>query len=234
MKSLVVGCGQIGSAIVDILQCDGYDSVKGIEAPRKKYDVLHICFGYSKTFEKDVREYQSKFGSRLVIIHSTVPIGTSKRLGAVHSPCRGIHPDLREGILTFTKWFGGEKALEAVDVFKEYIPNWRTTFNSDNTEAMKIWDTTQYGLNIYLEKMIHAHCEENNLDFNIVYKEANREYNEGYEKLFHPEYKKYILKHVDGPIGGHCVIPNLAFLDNPVAEIIKEYNDSLDMSKKPT
>ena len=62
-------------------------------------------------------------------------------------------------------------------------------------------------------------------DFDLIYTHANESYNKGYEKLGHPEYKKYILKHVDGKIGGHCVLQNCPFLDSWISSLIQEEND---------
>jgi hypothetical protein len=63
-------------------------------------------------------------------------------------------------------------------------------------------------VNIQLEKLIHEFCEEHGCDFHTVYTEANRSYNEGYENLGEPQFKKYILEHQEGPVGGHCCLPN--------------------------
>lgn len=217
--NLVVGLGQIGSAIQAILGCDGVD----IKPIKGKYDFLHICFPYSKTFIENVKKAQELYGGR-VVIHSTIPVGTSDSLGATYSPCRGIHPHLEEGIRTFPKFFAGPDSQEVARIFKDKgLQVWITQEPSD-LEAAKLWDTTQYGWNIVLEKMIFEYCERNNLNFDIVYTHFNSTYNDGYDKLGHPEYKKYILKHHKGKIGGHCVIPNLDLLDSEVSDYIREYN----------
>jgi hypothetical protein len=65
---------------------------------------------------------------------------------------------------------------------------------------------------------------KNKVNFDLVYTDSCKTYNEGYEKLGHPEYKKYILKHMKGKIGGHCVLNNLKFLDSPIARIIQSRN----------
>ena len=62
----------------------------------------------------------------------------------------------------------------------------------------------------------------------MVYTHANQSYNDGYNELGHPQYKKYILKHMEGKIGGHCVISNLDLLDSDVSDIIKKYNANLE------
>ena len=39
-------------------------------------------------------------------------------------------------------------------------------------------------------------------------------YNEGYEKLGEPQFKKYVLEYMPGPTGGHCVNPNHKILED--------------------
>ncbi len=214
-RHLVIGLGQIGSAIRDILDADCIDSSEDkSNFEERKYEVLHICFYYEAGFNEVVQKYQSRFSPTIAIIHSTVPVGTSKKLFAVHSPCRSIHPNLREGIMTFVKYFVEEKAEEAARYFNDCGIKTHTHPSSRNTEALKLWDTTIYGRNIILDQTIFTYCKVNSLDFDLVYTKANESYNDGYKNLGHPEYKKYILKHVDGKIGGHCVIDNLKPLDS--------------------
>lgn len=91
------------------------------------------------------------------------------------------------------------------------------TTKAAHTEALKLWDTTQYGIMIVLEKEIYAYCKRHNLPFELVYKHANKSYNEGYTKLGKPEVVRPYLDQHDGPIGGHCVMPNAAILKNQEA-----------------
>lgn len=226
MKNLVIGLGEIGSAIQEILECEGHDPFKN-KIAEGQYDVIHICLPYNKNFIKIVKEYQKIFSPKLTIIHSTVPIGTNDKLKSVASPCRGIHPYLKEGIITFDKGFGGEYGKEASLIFKDKLKGNPIYADNRSIEAGKLWCTTQYGLNIILEKEIYKYCKENNLDFNIVYTLWNKSYNEGYEKLGCPQFKKYILEHREGKIGGHCVLPNLPLLKGKIANFIKKINDSL-------
>lgn len=236
MKQLVIGNkGQIGSAIQKILECDGCD-LKSYDNPQGgHYDILHVTIPYSENFVSIVSNYIMDFTPELVIIHSTVPVGTCAKFYnnehrdiIVYSPCRGVHPDLEMGIRTFDKFFAGRKAQEAAKIFTEKIDGECTWSDNERAteslEAAKLWDTTQYGLNIILEKEIHKYCEKYDLDFEVVYTMFNKTYNEGYEKLHHPEYKKYILEHRDGKIGGHCVMANLDLLDSRICDIIKELN----------
>lgn len=226
MKQLVIGLGEVGQAIKNILDCEGHDPQKEVLA-EGEFDVLHICFPYSEVFQEKVLGYRETFTPSLVIIHSTVPLGTSESLGAVHSPVRGVHPRLEAGIRTFMKYFGGEQAEEAAALFRKAGIETRVVASAKTSEALKLWDTTMYGWNILLEKEIYDYCQRHQLDFDVIYKHANQTYNDGYERLELPFYKKYILEQVYGPIGGHCVVQNCELLDSPISDYIKEYNASL-------
>lgn len=226
-KHLVIGVGEIGTAIQKILKCDGYDPYKGLTEVEDSYDILHICAPYFEAFEAVIQNYEIRFNSNLTIIHGTMPIGTCERLGAVASPCRGVHPNLEEGIRTFVKFFGGKKAPQAAKIFEDLGIRVSIDEDSRTIEALKLWDTTIYGLNIILEKEIYRYCKENNLNFDKIYTESNLTYNSGYEALGKPQFKKYILKHSEGKIGGHCVVPNCNLLDSWVTDLIKEKNNKI-------
>lgn len=225
MKHLILGYGQVGKAIHKILgKADWYD-MSGQEDSTMEanpYDVIHICFPYYKDFLACVKEYKQLFPSaKLIIIHSTVPIGTSSELGAVHSPIRGVHPNLVKGIKTFVKYFGGVGAKEAASIFAKKGIKVKTTDRAENTEAMKLWDTTQYGAMILLNKEIHDFCEKHNLDFDFVYKEANKSYNSGYAQLGRSEVIRPVLKYESGKIGGHCIVQNSHLFNSKTAKRLR-------------
>lgn len=223
-SNLVVGLGEVGQAIAKILQCDGID--KDQTAPLKSYKFLHICIGYSPKFVEIVKQYQHQYTPDYTIIHSTVPIGTSRECDAVHSPVRGVHPNLEQGIRTFIKYFGGRDSFICSQVFVEKGLSVKSVPDSETTEALKMWDTTQYGAMILLNKEIHRFCKENNLDFDIIYTHANRTYNEGYAKLNRPEVARPYLAFKNEKIGGHCVIPNAYLLESKTAYRIRKYNET--------
>ena len=231
MRHLVIGRGQVGSALIEVLS-DGYtvDSIDVGEAATDRYDVLHVCIPYKDArFSRAVLDYADLYLELggLVIIHSSVRVGTSAALNAVHSPIRGVHPNLAEGIRTFVKFFGGTRAEEAADVFRALGINCYTTPEARNTEALKLWDTTYYGWNIIFEKAVKQYCETYGLDFNIVYTLANESYNQGYAELGMDHVLRPVLKHYPGPIGGHCVIPNAKLLNNGLANYLLDFNGDL-------
>lgn len=231
-RHLVIGhLGQIGAAIHKYLgehhDVCGFDTKNEQRPPQEIFDVLHVCIPYNEKFKSTVTALQqnSLIKNGITIIHSTVPVGTTDEFAnAVHSPMRGVHPNLYEGLTTFVKFFGGERAQEAA----KYFPTIATQITADakTTEAAKLWDTTAYGLMIILEKEIHKYCADNNLDFNIVYTQFTNTYNSGYTTLNMPHVARPVLTHRAGPIGGHCVMPNLELLGGHIAAFIKERNQS--------
>lgn len=222
MQHLVIGLGEVGSAVKEILKCHGLDFNKDSSANGGPYDMIHICFPYSDSFVLSVKNYQNLFKARYVVIHSTVPLGTCDPHHWIHSPIRGIHPNLVEGIKTFTKYFGGVNAEVAAHEFAEKKITTLVTTKASHTEALKLWDTTQYGVMIALQKEIYAYCNRHDLPFDLVYKHANMSYNEGYTKLEKPEVVRPYLDQKDGPIGGHCVMPNAMIIREQEAGAIME------------
>lgn len=230
MKQLVIGCkGQVGSALFKVLSPYYKDGVQGIDlhdSLDQQFDVVHICIPYNDRFIPVTQAYLDKYlkPDGLPIIHATVAVGTSAHFGAVHSPIRGKHPDLEGGIRIFEKFFGGPRAAEASAIFFAIGIRTVLTDKAENTEAMKLWDTTYYGWNIIFEKAVHAYCERYGLDFDIVYTHANRSYNEGYQALGLKNVVRPVLDHCEGKTGGHCVIPNARILvefdENDIAAFI--------------
>src|SRR5699024_5992355 len=84
--------------------------------------------------------------SVLIVVQATVPVGPCHQHGWVHSPVRGRHPELREGVETFVKHFGGKRAGEAARIFRDAGVATMTHAQAADTEAGKIWELAQYGL----------------------------------------------------------------------------------------
>ena len=209
-KHLILGYGEVGQAIYKIVK-GSYIIDFNVDNYRcEPVDFIHICIPYTKDFNEIVEQYK-ELG--LVICHSTVPIGTCDKLGIVHSPIRGVHPHLEKGIRIFPKYFGGKRAKEAAKMFKELGLKVKVFKDAKTTEALKLWDTTQYGRLIMLEKEIYIWCKKNKIDFDAIYTQANKDYNEGYIKLGRPEVVRPYLKHIEGKIGGHCILPNAKLLE---------------------
>ncbi len=209
MKHLVIGVGEVGSAIIRIFNCIGADLDSNIQG---QYDIIHICFPYSSSFEENVRKYQIKHASKYTVIHSTVPVGTSRKLYAVHSPIRGLHPNLYEGIMTFPKFLGGEQASEVADEFRRHGLKVVLCDKQESTELGKLLDTEYYRACIEFTQRAKELADKYDVPFHESYTLFNESYNEGYTKLGHSEYVRPVLQPIKGKIGGHCVLPNQKLL----------------------
>lgn len=230
----ILGFGEIGKAIAEfyknplIKDLNRDDGLEGVE-------VLHICIPWSDKFIDIAEKEIKKIKPELTIIHSTIALGTTKKLSdkfggmVVHSPVRGVHPYLYKGIKTFIKYIGAENKVAGKAAEKHLNSlgiRTKIACPSAATEALKLWDTTQYGWFIILNKEIKKWCDKNKVDFETVYTEANKSYNEGYKKLGRFDVLRPHLKYMAGEIGGHCVIQNCKILDSAIAEFILLKNKS--------
>lgn len=233
-KHLIVGMGEVGSAIYKILSdrhlVFGLDRKTKLE--EKNFDFIHVCIPYQGSkFVSTVKNYVAKYGAKrcIVINHSSVPVGITDKLGerAVHSPVRGVHPHLEKGIRTFVKYFGGKQASFAAKQFEQCDLKTYCVPSSRDTEALKLMDTTQYGYMILVEKMVKEFCDKNRVSFDFVYADANNSYNDGYDKLGMGHVKRPVLKHMDGPIGGHCVRENARIAGGNLAKFFREIHKAM-------
>ncbi len=214
MKTLIIGNGEIGKSLLGVLDshysCDIIDKVIEDE-PNSRYEIMHICFPYSKEFDVSVKGYQNKYQPKYIVIHSTVPVGVSKSLGAIHSPCIGIHPHLNESLTTFTKFLGGKDASNVAQYFRRAGIKVYLTDDSNATELMKVMSTTYYGMCIEYTKEVKRQCDKFGIPFELWSIWTNN-YNNGYVSLGYPEYVRPNLVPIMTKIGGHCTQSNCILL----------------------
>ena len=232
MKTLIVGKGEIGTALGKVLA--DYEPIfldfqldlhlyAGDYVSKNPIDILHVCFEYSDNFIKSVKSYQKIFKPKYTVIHSTVPIGISGKCKAIHSPVIGIHPHLESGVRTFVKFFGGKQASEVADYFRRVGLKVYLFDKSETTELMKIADTTFYGVCIEYTKEVKKLCEKYKVPFE-AWTIWTENYNKGYKELGYPEFTRPNLVPIDKKIGGHCVLPNARILESKFAKFIIELN----------
>lgn len=227
----ILGYGQIGQAIASFYK-DPFIQDVGPEfwttqQGHLQLDVLHVCIPCKdqEEFVRVVRQRiadHCKFG--LVIIHSTVPVGTTAKVAeqlsqfVVHSPIRGVHPHLAEGIKIFPKYIGADfsgAGRLVAEHFEEIGITPVVLYKSRTSELLKLLDTTYYGVAIAFHAYAKDLCEKEGLNFDMVMTAPNRSYNEGYAALGKTNVVRPVLfAPPDGKIGGHCVVPN--------AELLKE------------
>jgi len=217
----ILGYGEIGQAIAkfykkpSIKDLDRNDGLKGIK-------ILHICIPYDKNFVKTISKEIKKIKPKLVIIHSTVAPGTTKKIikktknkMIIHSPIRGIHPHLYQGIKTFVKYIGAENK-KAGEMAKKHLNSLgiktEAFYPAKTTELGKLFDTTYYALCIAWHGEMKEICDKEKVNFEKVATDFNKTYNEGYKKLKMNHVVRPVLKPPEKFIGGHCLIPNTKIL----------------------
>jgi len=226
----VLGFGEVGQAIakfyrnLKIKDLERDDGLVGVE-------ILNVCIPWSENFVKIVRGEMKKIKPKLTIIHSTVAPGTVKKIGGmtVHSPVRGIHPNLYEGIKTFVKYIGtdNEKAGEFAKQHLESLGIKTKVFMpSVTTEIGKLLDTSYYGLCVAWHGEMKKLCDKYFVDFEKAVTDFNQTYNEGYKKFGMDHVIRPVLYPPKDGIGGHCILSN--------AKTLKKYfkSEALDLILK--
>lgn len=224
MKNIILGVGEVGKALYSLYKEKQIKVIKKDLNDKKNINnvsILNICIPYTNDFLKIVVNEINKLNPKLTIIHSTVPIGTSKKIQKetkahiVHSPVVGSHPFLKKSLKTFVKYIGTDD-LTAYLIAKEHFKKlgikhqFVESFNA--TEAAKLLCTSYYGLCIAWHDYINQICKANNINFSFI-KEWNENYNKGYVKNNGKKYNRPVLDPpLDHKIGGHCVIPNAELL----------------------
>jgi hypothetical protein len=239
IKVGIFGYGEIGKALSKFYGPEGSANVKIKDLNRddglRGVDILHVCIPYNDKFvgivEKEIKNVKPK----ITIIHSTIAPGTIEKIGGmvVHSPVRGVHPFLFEGMKTFVKYIGADNK-EAGEMAKNHLEGLgiktKLVYPAKTSELAKLFCTTYYGVCIAWHKDMKKICDKLGVDFEQVVTDFNKTYNEGYTKLGKTNVVRPVLFVDDKPIGGHCVVPN--------AKILKNYFESrafdfiLDYEKK--
>lgn len=218
---VVLGAGEVGTAVAEVLASSSSVVLRDIKPVKVRAQVLHVCIPWQSGFVSSVKTAADLHGVDLVIVHSTVPVGTCDPRMWVHSPVRGRHPNLVESLRTFTKHFGGVRASDAAELWAS-ISRTAVHDRAAETEAGKLWELAQYGLQVRVCQAIHEWCMARGLDPNVVYRQFAEEYNAGYTTLGYQRFVRPVLDYVPGPIGGHCVTENSYLLDHPISEIVRE------------
>ena len=231
----IIGYGEIGQALDDIYLANNFiPLIKDLDRDDELggVSILNICIPFSYDFVAQVTEYIDTLKPGLTIIHSTVPPGTTKLIGAEFpnialSPVRGVHPNLAEGIHTFIKVFGGVGAIPASQHFTHDLGIECDVYESSlTTEIAKLLDTSYYGVCIAWHDYAKKLCDKHGVNFDEAQTHYNASYNSGYTELGKPNVIRPTLTPPDGSIGGHCIIPNAeilqAELDSKLLEAVTD------------
>ncbi len=230
-KTLVVGIGEVGGALAEVLARTQPDVLRhDIERRdiRDEIGVMHICIPYQsrQQFETAAIEYIERFRPHLTVINSTVVPGTTRRIaersGArlAYSPVRGKHARMTEDLLRYCKFVAApndEIVAEAEEHFHSIGMKTRRIVRLETLELAKLAETTYFGIQIAFAQELNRFCQQVQAD----YSEAIEFFD---EIDFLPRVHYY-----PGFIGGHCVIPNIHLLKqvmhSDLLDAVLESND---------
>ena len=228
-KAVAKFYGSVGSPQVKIKDLKRNDGLKGVE-------ILNVCISWSNNFIKIVKKEIREIKPKLTIIHTTTAPGATEKIArvtkslVVHSPVRGVHPELYGGIKTFVKYIGtdNKKAGELAKKHLESLGIKTRVFQpSITTEIGKLLSTSYYGLCIAWHGEMKKICDKAGVDFEKAITDFNKTYNEGYKKLGMPHVVRPVLYPPKDGCGGHCIIPNTEMLDkcyrSKALDLILEY-----------
>jgi len=245
MTDIILGMGEVGETLFNLLvernfncvgidsdnsRCKNYSGNSIIQNP----EYLHVCLpGELTNFIEITLEWINKIkGLKVVLVHSTVKPGTTKRIQekskipVLFSPVRGVHRRFLDDIKKYTKFISSdEKQIDSeikLDLEKRFQKvEWMST--TKTAELAKILvDTTYYGWLINYAQITKMICEKEGIDFDEMWKFADEIHeNLGNRPKMYP-----------GIIGGHCVIPNLDLVNYENLDIVKKINELYEKFKK--
>lgn len=235
---LVIGHrGQVGAAVHAALEERTAAKVAGFDLVDKRpsfarwddFAVLHVCTpGDADDFAASVAKYQRMVRPELTVVYSSTPVGTCKALGAVHSPIEGQHhtgDSILAALVRLPRPSGADTDRQRDLMNALWYPVLDFP-SSAATEFLKLRSTTLYGL-----QLAFARYTSDGLDQLGVDDDAWIAYDRWYNDVWveNPELRRPILTAPDGPIGGHCVVPNAGLLDrfrtSPLVRAVATFND---------
>jgi UDP-N-acetyl-D-mannosaminuronate dehydrogenase len=230
--TLVVGLGEVGKPLFTILKEQEPEAI-GIDIKpmpvNQSVGILHICFPFinADQFRSAVEGYAIKFSPSVIVINSTIVPGTTRSIElstgipCVYSPVRGKHTKMVEELQHYVKFVAGTDAQATARVQAHFkaagIPS-ETMATPEALELAKLLETTYFGMLIAWAQEMNRFAVKVDAD----YLEVGKFFKEiGYlpNVLFQP-----------GHIGGHCVMPNIALLQqrfqSEFLDVIKRSNEA--------
>jgi UDP-N-acetyl-D-mannosaminuronate dehydrogenase len=247
-RVLVVGLGEIGRPLFELLRESGMFEVYGFDLDAEKMrsvgqsedvlppavDVMHVCIPCvdKEDFVNSVAGYVGRFKPKLVIINSTVAPGTTAEIYrrvngsclVAHSPVRGVHKGvdhMKWELKRWTKYVGGvneESAKKAKEHFEKLGLKTKVLKGCLETELAKLFETTYRAWMIVCFQEMHRISRHFGADFDNVV--------DFIEDTHLVRLDRPVM--FPGVIGGHCLIPNTQLLlkayDSEFLRLILESN----------
>ena len=247
---LLIGYGEVGQAIEEVFgerrTVVIVDPPKGLNPEvGESVEWMHVTIPYTNSFTTIVSDYIIKYKPKSTIIHSTVKVGTTELIekecdhltNLYYSPVRGRHPSLARYLRDFPKWYAswipGELDQRIEAYYAQAGVQSRKAPNFETLEWMKLLETTTYGIGLVMWQEIERQANE---------LPGNRQENLSALRNWLYEKKKVydgdlgyvpIYNLTPGPIGGHCILPNLELLrDMMMPELYDWMIKSNELRKK--
>jgi len=221
-KILIIGLGEVGKPLYKILSENftnvyGYDSdrsktIHELKAIPKHVEIMHVTYPYiDGRFIDSTINYIISFNPRLVIIHSSIPPGTTRLIQSktnsiiAYSPVRGKHPNLKEHLRFWTKWVSAVNQA-GTELAKKHLEEAgfkvKVAKDPESLELAKLWETIYRAAMIACWQEIHRISRKLDADIKVI-AEFIQEVHEvlGDRPVYYPDV-----------IGGHCLIPNTRIL----------------------
>jgi len=227
-KVLVVGLGEVGFPLYEIIKESGKFKVYGYDMNNKKrqqlnqpwtlpkqFDIVHICIPCTDGVEfcEIVLEYVLNYKPKLLIINSTVGPYTTSTIAkyadclVVHSPIRGKHNTMKRDIKSYIKYIGpvnNDAAIAAREHFEEIGLKVRVLNKSVDSELAKLFETSYTALQIAAWQEMHRIALSFNADIDGVADMIDDVRSKGHVQVG-PIWFPDVIR-------GHCLIPNLKLL----------------------
>ncbi|MCS7111359.1 MAG: GDP-mannose dehydrogenase [Ignisphaera sp.] len=233
-KVVVIGLGEVGRAVYHILKSSmkyeiyGYDidpskTLNKYEELPQQVDLLHITFPYSGKFTEQVCGYVERFRPKMVVIHSTVVPGTTRKIfqkiniTTVFSPVRGKHPNLVKHLYFWPKWIVSlpssevEKAVQHLNLAGFKVRVYKGA--PESIELAKLWETVYRAIMIASWQEIHRVARIYGAEIEAIAEFIGEVHKVlGDRPIYYPDH-----------IGGHCLIPNTKILNEAYPSKLFEF-----------
>lgn len=221
MKTLIIGAGEVGQALKQVLSKAHEVLIRDIEPidiGLGSIEVLQICYPDSDRFVEITKNYIALYKPTLTIVNSSVSVGTTTSIGVdvVYSPIRGRHPGngLQKEMMVFTKFVGCRNEVKlamAAEYFKQCGWDVASSDNPEALEYLKLMSNVHMGLEIAWRQEVERMMKKFKID-PVVYDDWERTYSEGYREL--GQYHLMRSRMNPAPIGGHCILPCTEILNS--------------------
>ena len=224
MKTSIIGLGEVGAGLFAILK-NHYD-VKWFEKTSNTNgfcEIMHICIPWSEEFLATVQSYVNVQNPTYVVIHSSVPVGTTEKLYSLvktpcfHSPIRGQHPDMSGGILNYVKYLGYWRVdITIVEMICAYFEKagikTKAVNGTKTTELAKLLELSRYGTYIAFAKEQEKICKDFGVDYEIAVKDYETTRTDGLMDIKRLDLVQPVLYPFKDYVGGHCTIEDMDIL----------------------